>query len=101
MTDTQDQTQSKPKRALVGTVRSISGAKTINVVVDRLVKHPMYGKYVRRRGRLAVHDPRGVAAVGDLVEIVPCRRLSKTKSWRLVRVTRSIAGAEGDRGSGQ
>jgi len=99
MTDTQDQTRSKPKRALVGTVRSISGAKTINVVVDRLVKHPMYGKYVRRRGRLAVHDPRGVAAVGDLVEIVPCRRLSKTKSWRLVRVARSSAAAEGDKGS--
>lgn len=96
MTDTQDQTRSKPKRALVGTVRSISGAKTINVVVDRLVKHPMYGKYVRRRGKLAVHDPRGVAAVGDLVEIVPCRRLSKTKSWRLVRVARSGAAAEGE-----
>ena len=99
MTDTQDQTRRKSRRALVGTVRSISGTKTINVVVDRLVKHPMYGKYVRRRGRLAVHDPRGVAVVGDMVEIVPCRRLSKTKSWRLVRVTRSIAETEGDRGS--
>ncbi len=99
MTDTQEQTGPKRRRSWVGTVRSISGAKTINVVVDRLVKHPMYGKYVRRRGRLAVHDPRGVAAVGDLVEIVPCRRLSKTKSWRLVRVARSSAGVEGDKGS--
>lgn len=99
MTDTQDQTRRKSRRALVGTVRSISGTKTINVVVDRLVKHPMYGKYVRRRGRLAVHDPRGEAAVGDLVEIVPCRRLSKTKSWRLVRVTRPSDAADGDRGS--
>lgn len=83
----------------MGTVRSISGTKTINVVVGRLVKHPMYGKYVRRQGKLAVHDPRGLAAVGDLVEIVPCRRLSKTKSWRLVRVTRPSDAAGGDRGS--
>ncbi len=99
MTDTRDQTRRSPGRALVGTVRSISGTKTINVVVGRLVKHPMYGKYVRRRGKLAVHDPRGLAAVGDLVEIVPCRRLSKTKSWRLVRVTRPSDAAGGDRGS--
>jgi len=91
MTDTQKQTGPKRRRSWVGTVRSVSGAKTINVVVEKLVKHPMYGKYVRKASKLTVHDPGGAAAVGDLVEIVPCRRLSKAKSWRLVRVVRGSA----------
>jgi len=85
---TKDQSKNKAGQLRVGTVRSISGRNTINVSVDRLVKHPRYGKYVRRRTRLAVHDPKDLAGVGDMVEIVPCRRLSKTKSWRLVRVVR-------------
>ncbi len=89
MSETHDQTGPKSKRSRVGTVRSISGAKTIKVVVDNLVKHPRYGKYIRRRSKLAVHDPKSVASVGDRVEVAPCRRLSKTKSWRLVRVVRS------------
>ena len=93
MTDTQEQTGPRRRRSWVGTVRSVSGAKTINVVVEKLVKHPMYGKYVRRASKLVVHDPGGAAAVGDLVEIVPCRRLSKAKSWRLVRVVRVVRGA--------
>jgi len=91
MTDTQEQTGPKRRRSWVGTVRSVSGAKTVNVIVEKLAKHPVYGKYVRKAGKLAVHDPGGLAAVGDLVEIVPCRRLSKAKSWRLVRVVRGAA----------
>jgi len=87
MTDSQDMT-SKTKRAQVGTVRSISGAKTINVTIESLVRHPVYEKYVRQRSRLAVHDAQNVAKVGDKVEIVPCRRLSKSKAWRLLRVVR-------------
>lgn len=80
----------KPKSVGVrtGSVRSISGDKTINVLVERLVKHQRYGKYVRRWSKLAVHDPSNVAEVGDVVEILPCRRLSKSKSWRLIRVVR-------------
>jgi len=85
---TKEQPKKQAAQVRVGTVRSISGRNTINVSVDRLVKHPRYGKYVRRRTRLAVHDPKDLAGVGDVVEIVPCRRLSKTKSWRLVRVVR-------------
>ena len=72
-----------------GVVAKISGTKTINVVLDRQVKHPKYGKIIHRRTRLAVHDEDGLGKVGDLVEIAPTRRLSKTKSWRLVRVVRS------------
>jgi small subunit ribosomal protein S17 len=80
-------------RSKYGMVRSISGKNTINVTVDNLVKHKMYGKYIRKRTRLAVHDDEGIANVGDRVQIVPCRRLSKTKSWRLVRVVRTATQA--------
>ena len=70
-------------------VGSISGPQSITVVTRRLVKHPLYGKYVRRRSKLGVHDPHGQAKVGDEVEIVPCRPVSKNKSWRLLRVTKA------------
>ena len=86
MTDTQQQAKPAPMRALTGIVRSISGKMTASVVVDTLVKHPRYGKYVRRHTKLAVHCPASDVQPGDLVEIVPCRRLSRTKSWRLVKV---------------
>ncbi len=78
----------KPAKQQVrnGTGASRSGNMTISVVCESLVRHPRYGKYVRRRTKLAVHDPRNEAKVGDKVEIVPCRRMSKSKSWRLIRV---------------
>jgi small subunit ribosomal protein S17 len=69
-----------------GRVRKISGNKTISVDLDSLTKHPLYHKYVHKRTRLAVHDPENTAVEGDTVEIVPCRPISKNKSWRLVRV---------------
>jgi small subunit ribosomal protein S17 len=81
--------QSGGKRQILrGVVASKSGVSTVSVVIDTLAKHPAYGKYMRRRTRLAVHDPGNAAGVGDLVEVVPCRRISKTKSWRLVGVVR-------------
>jgi small subunit ribosomal protein S17 len=73
----------------VGVVKKKSSDKTIRVDINTLLKHAKYGKYLRRRTRLAVHDPAGAAREGDVVEIAPCRRLSRTKSWRLVRVVRS------------
>lgn len=71
---------------LTGTVTSNSGNKSIRVTIDYKVKHPKYGKYIRRRTKLAVHDEQNQCQVGDLVEIAECRAYSKTKSWRLVRV---------------
>lgn len=82
------QPNTKQQTTLTGVVDSLSGAKTIRVTVSRLTKHPIYGKYVRRRTRLAVHDPNSAAKLGDTVEIIGCRRISKNKSWRLVRVLR-------------
>ncbi len=60
--------------------------KTIRVQIDSLRKHPKYEKYIRRRTRLGVHDPKNQACVGDVVEITQCRPVSKTKSWRLVGI---------------
>jgi small subunit ribosomal protein S17 len=88
-----EQTETTQSQTLVGSrtgiVTSKSTAKTIHVTVNAVVKHPQYGKYVRKRTKLAVHDPENKAAEGDLVEIAPCRRVSKTKSWRLVRIVRA------------
>jgi len=80
------QKQEKKQKTLVGTVVSRSGNKSIKVAIDYLVKHPKYGKYVRRRTKLGVHDEHNKAAVGDTVEIAESRPYSKTKSWRLVRI---------------
>ncbi len=60
--------------------------KTIKVQIDFLARHPKYGKYLRRRTRLAVHDPKNLAGVDDVVEITECRPISKNKSWRLLNV---------------
>ena len=76
----------KEPRTLTGVVTSKSGIKSIRVTMEYKVKHPKYGKYVRRRMKLAVHDEQDGCGVGDLVEIAECRPLSKTKSWRVVRV---------------
>src|SRR6056297_723718 len=76
------------KTAVTGVVTSISGDKTIRVQVNRLVKDPIYGKYLRRRTKLAVHDAKNEAEVGDTVAIVPCRPISKRKSWRLSEIVK-------------
>lgn len=68
------------------TVVSRSGDKSITCQIDYKVKHPRYGKYIRRRTKLGVHDPKNLAGLGDLVEITECRPISKRKSWRLVKV---------------
>ena len=75
--------EQKTKRAVV---ISKSGDKSIKVQIDYKVKHPMYGKYIKRRTRLGVHDESNVAGIGDLVEIAECRPISKRKNWRLVKV---------------
>ena len=81
---TQEKEARHPRR--VGLVTSASGDKTIRVLVESQVQHPMYGKYLTRRTKLAAHDPANEAQKGDTVEIIACRRISKMKSWRLVRV---------------
>jgi len=84
---------SLPKGARVGVVDSISGRKTVRVVLANLVPDRLYGKYVRRRRRLLAHDPREQARPGDEVQIAPCRPISKNKAWRVVRVVKRSAEA--------
>lgn len=76
------------RRTLEGVVASDRRDQSIKVVVNYLTKHKMYGKYIRRRTVVHAHDPRNEAHVGDTVEVMECRPISKTKTWRLVRVTR-------------
>ena len=73
-------------RTATGRVISRSGDKSIRVVIDYKINHPRYGKYVRRRSKLGVHDEQNKAGVGDLVEVAENKPYSKTKSWRLVKV---------------
>jgi len=89
MTAEKQTTEQNIRGTKVAVVAAISGAKTVRVVVESFMRDRRYGKTLRRRRRMAVHDPARIAKVGDVVEIVPCRRLSRTKSWRLVRVIRS------------
>jgi len=73
----------------VGQVISISGNKSIRVEIMNKVKHRVYKKYILRRTKLVVHDEHNTAGVGDLVEIVSTRPLSKTKAHRLLRVIKA------------
>ena len=70
----------------IGVVETDQRDKTRKVVVRFLVKHPKYGKFIRRRTVLHVHDPKNESHVGDTVEVAPTRPISKTKSWKLLRV---------------
>jgi small subunit ribosomal protein S17 len=73
-------------RSTTGRVVSAKMDKTITVVIERKVQHPLYQKYVRRRTKLHAHDENNECGEGDLVVIEECRPLSKSKSWRLVKV---------------
>ena len=83
------ETAAKPRPRKIGVVKSNKMQKTITVVVERLVKHPVYKKYVRERTVLKAHDEENVAKIGNVVEVEFCRPLSKTKRWKLVRVVRA------------
>lgn len=76
------------RRKRIGVVETDVRQKTIKVRIDRLIRHPKYGKFLRRKLILHAHDEKNEAHSGDVVEIAECRPLSKTKSWRLVRIVR-------------
>jgi len=85
--------EKSPRR--VGIVESAKRDKTRTVVIPFVARHPKYGKYVRKRTRLHVHDEKNESKAGDRVEIAECRPVSRTKSWTLVRVVQSaLAPAE-------
>jgi small subunit ribosomal protein S17 len=85
----------KNPRSLTGTVVSNLMDKTIVVLVERRIQHPLYKKYIRRSKKFHAHDAENSCHIGDTVKIEECRPLSKTKSWRLVSVM-SLGVVEGD-----
>jgi len=78
--------EQKVQRTLTGKVTSDKMDKTITVKIERLVKHPLYGKFIKRSTKVHAHDESNVCNMGDTVKIAECRPLSKSKSWQLVEV---------------
>jgi small subunit ribosomal protein S17 len=76
----------KTVRTVTGRVASNKMDKTVTVTVERFVKHPLYGKYIRRSTKLLAHDADNRCREGDTVRITPCRPLSRRKAWELVEV---------------
>jgi len=76
----------KKNRRLTGRVVSNAIDKTITLVVERRVKHPLYGKFIRRSTKVHAHDEANECNPGDLVTVEQCRPLSKTKSWRVLDI---------------
>ena len=71
-------------RILTGVVTSNKADKTITVKIERKVKHPLYGKVVKRASKVHAHDENNLASIGDIVSVKECRPISKTKTWVLV-----------------
>ena len=71
---------------MVGTVVSAKMDKTVIVLVERLVKHRLYKKYIRRRAKFAAHDENNASRIGDKVLIIQSRPISKTKKWRVSKI---------------
>lgn len=76
----------KLRKQRTGVVVSNKMQKTITVAIERRVRHPLYGKYLKKTKKLLAHDEKGLAAVGDIVRIMETRPLSKRKCWRLVEI---------------
>lgn len=76
----------KSRKSRIGIVSSSKMAKSITVAVERKVKHPIYGKFVKKTTKFMAHDEENTAGVGDVVRIMETRPLSKNKCWRLVEI---------------
>ncbi|MDH3245817.1 MAG: 30S ribosomal protein S17 [Saprospiraceae bacterium] len=76
----------KVRKTRIGVVASNKMDKSITVLVERKLKHPIYGKFVKRRKKFMVHDDKNACSVGDLVKIMEIRPLSRRKRWRLVEI---------------
>jgi small subunit ribosomal protein S17 len=78
--------QSDSNRTMTGRVISNKMDKTITVLVERRVKHPLYGKFIKRSTKVHAHDAENQCRIGDTVTLEQCRPLSKTKAWRVLRI---------------
>ena len=78
--------ENKVQRTIVGRVVSNKMDKTVSVAIERLIKHPMYGKFIRRTTKVLAHDANNECKPGDRVSISECKPISKNKSWAVVEV---------------
>ena len=76
--------ESTNPRILTGVVTSNKADKTITVKIERKVKHPIYGKVIKRATKVHAHDENNTASIGDIVSVMECRPISKTKTWKLI-----------------
>ncbi len=91
MSAEESKVEAKGARTLTGRVVSTKMQKTVAVEIERLVKHGVYGKFIRRTTKLLAHDEKGESKDGDLVKIAPCRPMSRRKSWQLIEVLEKAA----------
>lgn len=87
--------QVKGRRTIVGRVVSNKMDKTVSVAIERRIKHPVYGKYIRRTTKVLAHDAANKCNIGDRVSISECRPISKNKSWAVVDVVQRTADDSG------
>ena len=90
----EQQAQKPPQRRVIGRVVSSKMNKSVTVAVERLIEHPNYGKFIRRTSKYVAHDENNSCKAGDVVAIVECRPISKTKSWRVVEIVAAGAAEE-------
>ena len=84
--------KTKNQRTIMGRVVSNKMDKTVSVAVERLIKHPVYGKYIRRTTKVLAHDANNECNAGDRVTIAECKPISKNKAWAVVNVVERAAG---------
>lgn len=84
--------EKKVQRTVVGRVVSDKMDKTVSVAIERQIKHPIYGKYIRRTSKVMAHDANNDCKTGDRVAISECRPMSKNKAWQVVNVIEKAAG---------
>jgi len=86
MTEQSESKTNKLRRPMVGKVVSNKMDKSVSVAIERLIKHPIYGKYIRRTTKIVAHDEGNKCQEGDTVSIIPCKPISKNKSWNVVNI---------------
>ena len=91
MSEEQKEAATKEQRTIVGRVVSDKMDKTVSVAIERLIKHPVYGKYIRRTTKVLAHDAANECKSGDRVAISECKPISKNKSWAVVDVVERAA----------
>jgi len=92
MTEEAKKVKTKGQRTVVGRVISNKMDKTVSVAIERLIKHPVYGKYIRRTTKVLAHDENNECKSGDRVTISECRPVSKHKAWQVVNVVQRAPG---------